>query len=251
MSNENVKFPLSKKAKAEFSDKYEAIFLKKPVHNIGDEKLVEMVNANLEKLPNAENQKQPSQEGIQDDEDQSQNGEGIEEPIVGEGSEPNVETGVIDNGEIPSGTDKTPEQLKAEAEREYQFNQYKELHGEEADENLSTEEVTALSYKKLALNTASVDYFGLFGKRPLAEMTLEQVLSANENERKRQGDAKRNEVLKAEAETQLDFNPETEMIVVNKKNKSDKRVINKVTFPFLKEEFEEVANVPIELKNRK
>ena len=57
--------------------------------------------------------------------------------------------------------------------------------------------------------------------------------------------------MKAEAETKLDFNPETEMIVVNKKNKSDKRVINKVTFPFLKEEFEEVASVPVELKNRK
>ena len=242
MSNENVKFPLSKKAKAECSDKYEAIFLKKPVHNIGDEKLVEMVNANLEKLPNAENQKQPSQEGIQDDEDQSQNGEGangegIEEPIVGEGNEPNVGTGVIE-GE---------EKKKKENARKI----FKELHGEDADENLSTEELTALNYKKLSFNTASADYFGLFGKRPLVEMTLEQILSANENERKRQGEAKRNEVLKAEAETQLDFNPETEMIVVNKKNKSDKRVINKVTFPFLKEEFEEVANVPIELKNRK
>lgn len=237
MSNENVKFPLTKKAKAEFSEKYEAIFLKKPVHNISDEKLVEMVNANLEKLPNAENQKQPSQEGIQDDEDQSQNGEGIEEPIVGEGSEPNVETGVIEG--------------VVDEEKENARKIFKELHGEDADENLSTEEVTALSYKKLALNTASVDYFGLFGKRPLAEMTLEQVLSANENERKRQLDAKKNEALKAEAETQLDFNPETEMIVVNKKNKSDKHVINKVTFPFLKEEFEEVASVPVELKNRK
>ena len=51
MSNEiKIKFPLSKKLKDQFSKDYEAVFLNKPPHNISDEKLVELVQANAEKL---------------------------------------------------------------------------------------------------------------------------------------------------------------------------------------------------------
>ena len=135
---EEVKFPLSKKAKAEFSEKYEAIFLKKPVHNISDEKLVEMVNANLEKLtPNAEIQKQPSQEGIQN----AKNGEGDGTAEAkgdgnnnGDGINPEDGTGANGDGKI-----------SPDDERLHQLAKFKELHGEDADENLSTFEITALN----------------------------------------------------------------------------------------------------------
>ena len=74
MSDEQtIKFPLSKKNKAQFVADYEKIFFKVPPHNISDEKLVEVVNANREKIGSNEGtQNPPSQEGIQD----AKNGEG-------------------------------------------------------------------------------------------------------------------------------------------------------------------------------
>lgn len=230
------KFPLSKKDKKKFSDDYELIFLKFPPHNISDEKLVELVEANQEKLKSNEQiSKQPPQEGIQDDEDQSQNGvgangEGIkpEEPI----KEAGVIEGVVDEELITARK------------------QYKEIYGEDADEGLSIDELHQLVISKLNHNTASVDYFGLFGKNPIQEMTIEQILSANENERKRLQTAKANEPKKPTEISEFDFDTETEMLIVDKKDPKNKRVINKNTFQFLKGNFDAVPLTPKEIQNK-
>ena len=97
MSNEEIKFPLSKKLRTEFSDKYEKIFFKKPVHNISDEKLVEMVNSNLEKLgANEKLSNESSQEGIQDEENGEGDGNIDAKNGNTENGEENGEAGVID-----------------------------------------------------------------------------------------------------------------------------------------------------------
>lgn len=260
MSDEQtIKFPLTKKQKAEFADKYEKIFFKKPVHNMSDEKLVEIVNANLEKIgQNDKTSNEPPQEGIQNEENKSNEGEGVD---------------------------------SATKEREFQFDKYLELHGKEADGNLATDEVTALNvakenknfeeasnvYLELFGKTPLVDYstekiwdliaeerkrietegdlkqryFDLFGKTPLTEMTSEQILSAIDNEEARQAEAKsKSTEAKKPKEIELEHDPETEMIVANKKNPNDKRVINKGTFDFIKADFDAVAVVPKELKNK-
>ena len=276
MSNEEIKFPLSKKLRMEFSDKYEKIFFKKPVHNISDEKLVEMVNSNLEKLgANEKLSNESSQEGTQD----AKNGEGV--GSEGNGDAENKEgTGAIGDGKV-----------SPEDERIYQLERFKNLHGIDADENLPTEEISALSTTKENDNfvlaeqeyvatfgrNPNIDfstekiwaliaeererkaedealqqrYFDLFGKNPLSEMTKEQVQSAIKNEENRQEKAK----TKAEAKVQptadeLEHNAETEMVIVNKKNPNDKRVINKSTFDFLKHDFDPVVKVPEELKTK-
>ena len=138
----------------------------------------------------------------------------------------------------------TPEQ-----ERAFQIEKFKELHGTDADENISTSEITALNLTKENFLTGSKEYFDLFGKQPLEGMTNEQIFSAIANEKARQAEAKSK--VQAEAEPiddSLDYNPETEMLIVNKKNPSDKRVINKSTFDFLKHDFDEVPKIPNELK---
>ena len=48
----------------------------------------------------------------------------------------------------------------------------------------------------------------------------------------------------------LEHDSETQMVIVNKKNPNDKRVINKSTFDFLKHDFDVVPNIPKELKNK-
>ena len=234
MSQEKeIKFPLSKRERTKFENDYELIFFKKPVHNISDEKLVEAVQANQSKIgSNAKNaQQQPPQEGTQDKGGQEGNGDGLE--------------GTTDNGTGANTDGKvTPEQ-----ERAFQIEKFKELHGTDADENISTSEITALNLTKENFLTGSKEYFDLFGKQPLEGMTNEQIFSAIANEKARQVEAKSK--VKAKAETiddSLDYNPETEMLIVNKKNPSDKRVINKSTFDFLKHDFDEVPKIPNELK---
>lgn len=97
--------------------------------------------------------------------------------------------------------------------------------------------------------TGSKEYFDLFGKQPLEGMTNEQIFSAIANEKARQAEAKSKVQAKAEPiDDSLEYNPETEMLIVNKKNPSDKRVINKSTFDFLKHDFDEVPKIPNELK---
>lgn len=231
MSQEKeIKFPLSKRQRTEFENDYELIFFKKPVHNISDEKLVEAVQANQSKIgSNAKNsQQQPPQEGTQNEGGQDGNGEGVQG------------TNDANNGANEA------EKVKEEKERAYQIDRFKELHGTEADESLPTDEITALNVSKENYLTASKDYFDLFGKKPLEEMTTEQILSANENEKARISEANTKKP-KAKAE-EIKFNPATEMLI---QRKGEKRVINKQTFQFIKNDgWEEVVETPSELLNK-
>ena len=81
MSNEKeIKFPLSKRQRTKFENDYELIFMRKAVHNISDEKLVEAVQANQSKIGSNEknSQQQPPQEGTQDKGGQEGNGDGLQ-----------------------------------------------------------------------------------------------------------------------------------------------------------------------------
>ena len=220
MSEEKeIKFPLSKRQRTKFENDYELIFFKKPVHNISDEKLVEAVQANQSKIgSNAKNsQQQPPQEGIQNEGGQDGN----------------------------AGTNEA-EKVNEEGQRAYQIDRFKELHGMEAEESLPTDEITALNVSKENYFTASKDYFNLFGKKPLDDMTTEQILSANENEKARISEANTKKP-KANVE-EIKFNPATEMLI---QRKGEKRVINKQTFQFIKNDgWEEVVETPSELLNK-
>lgn len=213
MSEEKeIKFPLSKRQRTKFENDYELIFFKKPVHNISDEKLVEAVQSNQSKIgSNAKNsQQQPPQEG-----------KGIEENGA------NVES-------------ENPPSSEGTTERTYLNERFKELFGIEPDE------VRAMILKQENYLTASKDYFDLFGKKPLDEMTTEQILSANENEKARISEANTKKP-KANVE-EIKFNPATEMLV---QRKGEKRVINKQTFQFIKNDgWEEVVETPSELLNK-
>ena len=231
MSQEKeIKFPLSKRERTKFENDYELIFFKKPVHNISDEKLVEAVQANQSKIgSNAKNsQQQPPQEGTQNEGVQDGNGEGVQ-----------------GTNDANTGANEA-EKVKEEKERAYQIDRFKELHGTEADESLPTDEITALNVSKENYLTASKDYFNLFGKKALDDMTTEQILSANENEKARISEANtKNPKAKAE---EIKFNPATEMLI---QRKGEKRVINKQTFQFIKNDgWEEVVETPSELLNK-
>ena len=231
MSQEKeIKFPLSKRQRTKFENDYELIFFKKPVHNISDEKLVEAVQANQSKIgSNAKNsQQQPPQEGTQNEGGQDGNGEAVQ-----------------GTNDANTGANEA-EKVKEEKERAYQIDRFKELHGTEADESLPTDEITALNVSKENYLTASKDYFDLFGKKPLDDMTTEQILSANENEKARISEANTKKP-KAKAE-EIKFNPATEMLI---QRKGEKRVINKQTFQFIKNDgWEEVVETPSELLNK-
>ena len=231
MSEEKeIKFPLSKRQRTKFENDYELIFFKKPVHNISDEKLVEAVQANQSKIgSNAKNsQQQPPQEGIQNEGGQDGNAEGIQ-----------------GTNDANTGTNEA-EKVNEEGQRAYQIERFKELHGMEAEESLPTDEITALNVSKENYLTASKDYFDLFGKKPLDDMTTEQILSANENEKARISEANTKKP-KAKAE-EIKFNPATEMLI---QRKGEKRVINKQTFQFIKNDgWEEVVETPSELLNK-
>ena len=231
MSQEKeIKFPLSKRQRTKFENDYELIFFKKPVHNISDEKLVEAVQANQSKIgSNAKNtQQQPQQEGTQNEGGQDGNGEGVQ-----------------GTNDANTGANEA-EKVKEEKERAYQIDRFKELHGTEADESLPTDEITALNVSKENYLTASKDYFDLFGKKPLDDMTKEQILSANENEKARISEANTKKP-KANVE-EIKFNPATEMLI---QRKGEKRVINKQTFQFIKNDgWEEVVETPSELLNK-
>lgn len=231
MSEEKeIKFPLSKRQRTKFENDYELIFFKKPVHNISDEKLVEAVQANQSKIgSNAKNsQQQPPQEGTQNEGGQDGNGEGVQ-----------------GTNDANTGANEA-EKVKEEKERAYQIDRFKELHGTEADESLPTDEITALNVSKENYLTASKDYFDLFGKKPLDDMTKEQILSANENEKARISEA--NTKKPKEKAEEIKFNPATEMLI---QRKGEKRVINKQTFQFIKNDgWEEVVETPSELLNK-
>lgn len=231
MSEEKeIKFPLSKRQRTKFENDYELIFFKKPVHNISDEKLVEAVQANQSKIgSNAKNsQQQPPQEGTQNEGGQDGNGEGVQ-----------------GTNDANTGANEA-EKVKEEKERAYQIDRFKELHGTEADESLPTDEITALNVSKENYLTASKDYFDLFGKKPLDDMTTEQILSANENEKARISEA--NTKKPKEKAEEIKFNPATEMLI---QRKGEKRVINKQTFQFIKNDgWEEVVETPSELLNK-
>ncbi len=231
MSEEKeIKFPLSKRQRTKFENDYELIFFKKPVHNISDEKLVEAVQANQSKIGSNEKnlQQQPPQECIQNEGGQDGNGEGVQ-----------------GTNDANTGANEA-EKVKEEKERAYQIDRFKELHGTEADESLPTDEITALNVSKENYLTASKDYFDLFGKKPLDDMTTEQILSANENEKARISEANTKKP-KAKAE-EIKFNPATEMLI---QRKGEKRVINKQTFQFIKNDgWEEVVETPSELLNK-
>ena len=231
MSKE-IKFPLSKAQRTKFENDYELIFFKKPVHNISDEKLVEAVQANESKIgsnaKNSQQQQQPPQEGTQNEGGQDGNGEGVQ-----------------GTNDANTGANEA-EKVKEEKERAYQIDRFKELHGTEADESLPTDEITALNVSKENYLTASKDYFDLFGKKPLDDMTTEQILSANENEKARISEA--NTKKPKEKAEEIKFNPATEMLI---QRKGEKRVINKQTFQFIKNDgWEEVVETPSELLNK-
>ena len=237
-----IKFPLSKRERTKFENDYELIFFKKPVHNISDEKLVEAVQANQSKIgSNAKNaQQQPPQEGTQNE--SGQDGKGIEENGANVGSE-------------------NPPSNEGTIERNYLNKRFKELFGIEANENEPDDEIREMILKRenylTASNrgmilkqenylTASKDYFDLFGKKPLDDMTTEQILSANENEKARISEANTKKP-KANVE-EIKFNPATEMLI---QRKGEKRVINKQTFQFIKNDgWEEVVETPSELLNK-
>lgn len=227
MQNEQeIKFPLSKRQRTKFENDYELIFFKKPVHNISDEKLVEAVQANQSKIgSNAKNSQQPSQEGIQNK--GGQDGKGIEENGANVGSE-------------------NPPSSEGTTERTYLNERFKELFGIETDEATPNDEVRGMILKQENYLTASKDYFDLFGKKPLDDMTKEQILSANENEKARISEANTKKP-KANVE-EIKFNPATEMLI---QRKGEKRVINKQTFQFIKNDgWEEVVETPSELLNK-
>ena len=231
MSQEKeIKFPLSKRQRTKFENDYELIFFKKPVHNVSDEKLVEAVQANQSKIgSNAKNsQQQPPQEGTQNEGGQDGNGEGVQ-----------------GTNDANTGANEA-EKVKEEKERAYQIDRFKELHGTEADESLPTDEITALNVSKENYLTTSKDYFDLFGKKPLDDMTKEQILSANENEKARISEA--NTKKPKEKAEEIKFNPATEMLI---QRNGEKRVINKQTFQFIKNDgWEEVVETPSELLNK-
>lgn len=228
MSQEKeIKFPLSKRQRTKFENDYELIFFKKPVHNISDEKLVEAVQANQSKIgSNAKNaQQQPPQEGTQNE--SGQDGKGIEENGANVGSE-------------------NPPSNEGTIERNYLNERFKELFGIEANENEPDDEIRGMILKQENHLTASKDYFDLFGKKPLDDMTTEQILSANENEKARISEANTKKP-KANVE-EIKFNPATEMLI---QRKGEKRVINKQTFQFIKNDgWEEVVETPSELLNK-
>ena len=228
MSQEKeIKFPLSKRQRTKFENDYELIFFKKPVHNISDEKLVEAVQANHSKIgSNAKNaQQQPPQEGTQNE--SGQDGKGIEENGANVGSE-------------------NPPSNEGTIERNYLNERFKELFGIEANENEPDDEIRGMILKQENHLTASKDYFDLFGKKPLDDMTTEQILSANENEKARISEANTKKP-KANVE-EIKFNPATEMLI---QRKGEKRVINKQTFQFIKNDgWEEVVETPSELLNK-
>lgn len=228
MSQEKeIKFPLSKRQRTKFENDYELIFFKKPVHNISDEKLVEAVQANQSKIgSNAKNtQQQPQQEGTQNE--SGQDGKGIEENRANVGSE-------------------NPPSNEGTIERNYLNERFKELFGIEANENEPDDEIRGIILKQENHLTASKDYFDLFGKKPLEDMTTEQILSANENEKARISEANTKKP-KANVE-EIKFNPATEMLI---QRKGEKRVINKQTFQFIKNDgWEEVVETPSELLNK-
>ena len=228
MSQEKeIKFPLSKRERTKFENDYELIFFKKPVHNISDEKLVEAVQANQSKIgSNAKNsQQQPPQEGTQNE--SGQDGKGIEENGANVGSE-------------------NPPSNEGTIERNYLNERFKELFGIEANENEPDDEIRGMILKQENHLTASKDYFDLFGKKPLDDMTTEQILSANENEKARISEANTKKP-KANVE-EIKFNPATEMLI---QRKGEKRVINKQTFQFIKNDgWEEVVETPSELLNK-
>lgn len=228
MSQEKeIKFPLSKRQRTKFENDYELIFFKKPVHNISDEKLVEAVQANQSKIgSNAKNsQQQPPQEGTQNE--SGQDGKEIEENGANVGSE-------------------NPPSNEGTIERTYLNERFKELFGIEANENEPDDEIRGMILKQENHLTASKDYFDLFGKKPLDDMTTEQILSANENEKARISEANTKKP-KANVE-EIKFNPATEMLI---QRKGEKRVINKQTFQFIKNDgWEEVVETPSELLNK-
>ena len=228
MSQEKeIKFPLSKRQRTKFENDYELIFFKKPVHNISDEKLVEAVQANQSKIgSNAKNsQQQPPQEGTQNE--GGKDGKGIEENGANVGSE-------------------NPPSNEGTIERNYLNERFKELFGIEANENEPDDEIRGMILKQENHLTASKDYFDLFGKKPLDDMTTEQILSANENEKARISEANTKKP-KANVE-EIKFNPATEMLI---QRKGEKRVINKQTFQFIKNDgWEEVVETPSELLNK-
>ena len=270
MTEQNeIKFPLSKKVKAEFVDKYEKIYMRKPVHNITDEKLVEMVNSHPETLKaNEGTQSEPKQEGIQNEEGQiSPSTDAAGNETGSEGNDNNESGNLsplekisadIKNGEfngVPSGSleESDEAKAKAQAEREYQFGEHERLYGNYPDSNLSTDEIAALNLTKENLNEGSKIYFDLFGKQPLPDMTSEQIFSSVAIEQKRQDEAKaKGGTQKPESVLDgLEFDPSKEMLIVSKKDKTDKRVINKATFEFLKGDYDAVVSEPKELQNFK
>lgn len=234
MSNKNeITFPLSKKVRAEYIGKYELIALKKPVHNISDEKLVEYVHANADKLPN-EDQKPKTE-----DPKTVENSNDVLKQS--EGDQPKQNEGVQDASKD-----------KADAERKHQFDLFKELNGVEANPELSTEEITAINVSKQNENHARQTYFGLFGKQPIEGMTVEQIVSANENEIERIKAIKSKSAEEPKPiQNGIDYDPKTEMIVQHEKTK-EKIKINRGTFPFIKNEgWIEMSEIPNELQNLK
>ena len=235
--SEEQKFPLTKKAKAEFVKNYELIFLKVPPHNISDEKLVELVNSNQEKLSgNVTTNEQPPQEGIQNEggkneADEIEEGKIIKEPL-------------------------TPEEIEAEKQDFIETEkQYSEVFGKNAPLDYSIEkmksEIEIELERKAKAEELSKEYFSLFGKTPLTDMTEKQIVSAIENEEKRQGSVKTKSVEKVVFVDELEHDEKTQMVIQRKKDPTDKRVINKTTFPYLKHDFEEVVKVPKEIQNKK
>ena len=211
MSNEiKIKFPLSKKLKDQFSIDYEAIFLNKPPHNISDEKLVELIQANAEKLKGNEGTQQPPQEGIQ-------NGEINQGGNENDGNEAQKATNDESNGE-------------------------QNLKGEEAIQNLGSEE------SKLTEEELQKDYFDLFGKKPLSDMTKLQTFSAIENERKRQELAKVGTNPEAISDA-VEYDPKTEVLIKHIAT-GEKRVVNIATFPYLTG-WEKQTEIPAEIKSKK
>ena len=134
----------------------------------------------------------------------------------------------------------------SEVERDEAIKRFVKMAGVEPDEKLTTEEINAESLTLENRKVGSEKYFGLFGEQPTESMTNEQIFNAIE--------VKESEIAKANekpavTEKRITFDPAKQMLVKNKKS-GEQIVINKQTFKFLKNDFEELAVVPKEIDNK-
>lgn len=151
-----------------------------------------------------------------------------------------------ENGTEQKGNPNEAGSTGSDVERDEAVKRFVKIAGVEPDEKLTTEEINAESLMLENRKVGSEKYFGLFGEQPTESMTNEQIFNAI--------DVKESEIAKAnekpaKSDPEVSFDPEKQMLVKNKKT-GEQMVINKPTFKFLQNDFEELAVVPKEIDNK-